>query len=691
MTYRTRRCLLAASVLLLASAPLTGQDPFAALDRARFLLQDPAGPTGGLAVECAVRMEEAGDRRTALPIDVVLDLGGVEPLPERLRVTLVAATIEGELATFQETVPASELEGKQAWLYRGRLELADEVHGAVAVVEILGGERWGGCAAELADAPLAPPAGLDVAVHDPGTGGEPQAPAPPAAAEEGRGGPEGTGEAPESQAEARARALEKAFDADPGGQPGGRGTAGGTDGGVDARVIVILPPDERPARGRTRFKTMVATPLVESVAFFLDGEEAARDDRGPFSATLDLGPEAVPHTVRAVAYDRSGIPLGEHRITLNERSAPFDVAITRVRPVLSHRPGGIGGGDGGGFLHVEAEVSVPPGASLERLEVYRNEELVETLREAPFEARLPLAGEPGPADYVRVVARLADGRSLEDVRLLAAGTPSERVEVNLVELFAVVTSPDGAPVEGLSAEDFRIVFDGERRQVERFQVADDVPLVLGLLVDNSESMAPLVFDTRMAAGRFLGSTLIEGDRAFLVTFDNRPRLLQPATGDLQTLTRALGLLSPRGRTALYDSIVFSLAQMQETSGRRALVLITDGRDFGSRFSTRRAIHDAKRLAVPVYVISIAGLYEERGTVRRADLEAIVGHTGGRIFYIADPSELGAAYARINRELRSQYILAFGTARFLSEEELDDIELEVERPGLEVRWTAGATE
>jgi len=670
---------LATALLLAAAGPVAGQDPFAAFQRLQSLLEDPTGPAGTLPVECTVRMEEGeqAGRRVGLPVEVLVGLGGLPTLPERLRVTLGAATIEGELATFQETVatgfqPAAEGDERpEAWLYRGHLELADNVHGAAAVVEVLGGTTWGGCFAELADQPLAPPPGLRVAIHDPAAeevgsaGGSDQSPADAAPASTTPAAPAGTV---------------------------ARGNGGRSDGEDDEvkqgpQVIVLLPPKGRPVRGRTDFDTMITTELVQSAVFYLDGKEAARDERAPFSAALDLGEEVVPHTVRVVGFDRGGFPLGEHEITVNRRSAPFDVAITQVRPVHSHRPAGLPGE--GSFIHVEVNVSVPPGKALDRVEVYRNEELITTLTQPPWTARVPQAGGSGPADYVRALAVLTDGSSLEDVRLITGGG-EERVNVNLVELFAVVTNPDGAPVEGLAPDDFQITWGGRRQQVDRFQVAADVPLTLGLLVDTSGSMDALMVDAKRAAGRFLLETLIEGDEAFLVDFDNRPRLLQRATGDVPLLLRSFTKLTPGGFTALYDAIVYSLAQIQETGGRRAVVLVTDGVDEGSRFTSRRVIHDAKRLAVPVYVISLAGLYNERGTVRRADLEAITGHTGGRIYYISEPGELAAAYDEINRELRSQYVLAFGTERFLTEDELDDIELETDRDGLEVRWTVGSS-
>ena len=714
------------AVLLVSAPPTFAQrtggadargtaDPFVSFDRVRHLLEDPDGPAGDLPVECTVQLASprgAGPSgRVELPIEILLDLRELEAPPERLRVTLAAATIEGELATFQETVtPAFALTGAGAgaggqeqppemWLYRGHVELADEVQGAAAVVEAVDAGRWGGCYARLADTPLAPPAGLRVAVYDPNAGAGTVPGAGGAAATTGAtGSPGGPAEAPAEAAESGApetpeEAAERAVRPLP--RPGSPRFPATRkrlqDGAPDdsTGLIVLLPPKDRPARGRTEIDTMVTSGLVRSAVFYLDGKEVATDDHHPFSATLDLGDQVAPHTIRVVARDRSGVPLGEHEITINQRSAPFDVAITGVHPVHTHRPAALPGT--GDFVQVEARVEVPPGKTLDRVEFYENETLVDTLRQPPWTARLPASrgGEPDPTAYARVLAVLTDGTSLEDVRLLSAGTPSERVEVNLVQLFAVVTNPDGAAVEGLGPDDFRVTVNGERRPVERFQVADDVPLTLGLLIDTSGSMDTLMVDAKQAAGRFLLQTLIQGDEAFLVDFADRPKLLQPPTGDTSALLGSFSRLLAGGATALYDAIVYSVAQIQDTGGRRALVLVTDGYDEGSRFTTRRAIHDARRLAVPIYVISLAGLYNDRGSVRRSDLEAITEHTGGRVYYIHDKAELTQAYDEINRELRSQYVLAFGTQRFLTEDELDDVKLDVLRDGLDVRWTAGS--
>ena len=127
---------------------------------------------------------------------------------------------------------------------------------------------------------------------------------------------------------------------------------------------------------------------------------------------------------------------------------------------------------------------------------------------------------------------------------------------------------------------------------------------------------------------------------------------------------------------------------REAEGRKALVLLTDGDDYRSRYGPRRCIQYGRRLGVPVYIISLAGIHGPRRNLRRLDLESITEGTGGQVYYISDMAELDQAYASINRELRSQYVLTFSTDRELSERELDEIEVGMDRKGLKVRAVVG---
>jgi Ca-activated chloride channel family protein len=450
--------------------------------------------------------------------------------------------------------------------------------------------------------------------------------------------------------------------------------------------ILLVPPPA--AVGSVRIDAMATGPGVDRVLFFLDGEAAGSDGRAPFRVRLDLAPGAGPRTVRAVALDRAGHPLGEHSVTFGgPEPAAFEVAIRRLTR-------GPAAGAGAVEVEVEVDVAVPPGARLDRLELYRNGELLARLAEPPFRARLALP-EPAPEDYLRAVAHLADGTAREDARPLAvpeAGSGyGERLEVNLVEVFAVATGRAGGPVQGLGPRDFRVRLAGRELPIERFREARQVPLTLALLVDSSTSMRAIMEETREAAGRFLDRVLAAGDRAFLVDVDTRPRLIQQLTGEPADLAAAFAHLEADGDTALYDAMVLALVELRRHAGRRALVVISDGEDSSSHLGLGRCLDLARRSGVPAYLLSVGGLdVRKTRPDRNLRLEAFARETGGRLYPVTSERELDRAYDEIGGELRSQYVLGVASDRALTAAELAGLEVEARDRRVQVRATTRTT-
>ncbi|MCB1034300.1 MAG: VWA domain-containing protein, partial [Acidobacteria bacterium] len=221
--------------------------------------------------------------------------------------------------------------------------------------------------------------------------------------------------------------------------------------------------------------------------------------------------------------------------------------------------------------------------------------------------------------------------------------------------------------------------------VEGFQYAEDLSLMLGLVLDSSGSMDERMIEAKQAAGGFLGQVMKPGDRAFLVDFDTRPRLAHPLTDDLAALFRTFPGIQPEGATAIYDSVVFSILQFDPGRGRKALVILTDGDDYQSRYSPRRAIDDAQEAGVPVYVIALGEDKQARRILKTSDLDSLTEKTGGRVFLATQPGDLEKAYAEINAELRSQYLLTFYTEP--DGKDLD-VEVLVDRPGVKARTVVG---
>ena len=347
------------------------------------------------------------------------------------------------------------------------------------------------------------------------------------------------------------------------------------------------------------------------------------------------------------------------------------------------------------MVRVEAGISVPRSEALERVEFYRTERLVASYDDFEGEAGpsgvrsvaadVPTSGVT-PQDFVRVVARLGDGRELEDVELLQGAQFQAEIDVQLVQLQVLVVDRGGNPVGDLKPEDFEVRENGERRQVENLYVSNDIPLSLGLAIDSSGSMEPIWRQTNAIAEAFLDGALTWRDQAFLVDFDSTLRLVQPLTGSKPLLARGLGRLFPQGNTALYDAILFSLLQYGEAPGRRALVVVTDGFDSNSRSDPTRAIDFGKRLGVPVYVVAMRSLGFGPTTMEDANLRnsmrLITGPTGGRLFQIESIDQMAAVFDHIEEELRRQYVLTYYSARPFGS--AVEPEVRMTRRGLRVR-------
>lgn len=271
----------------------------------------------------------------------------------------------------------------------------------------------------------------------------------------------------------------------------------------------------------------------------------------------------------------------------------------------------------------------------------------------------------------------------------SAGPPEamgEVVDVNWIELFAVATRWTGKPVRGLARDDFRVHLDGRELPVQRVQEAGDVPLVLGLVVDSSGSMGPVLDETRQAVRRFLDHLLSSGDQALLVDVDTSARLVHGLTDDSGSLADAYEELEIGGDTALYDAIALALTELSEVPGRRALVVLTDGRDMGSRWGRKETQRLARRIGVPVYFLSIASHRTVSSSAHwNLFLGAFAHDTGGDLYWIVGADEVARAYDALEEELRNQYVVSVTSERTLDEEELAGIEVEVRgRRGLKVR-------
>ena len=242
--------------------------------------------------------------------------------------------------------------------------------------------------------------------------------------------------------------------------------------------------------------------------------------------------------------------------------------------------------------------------------------------------------------------------------------PTFSVGVEIVSLNLVVTDAGGRSVPGLRTDDIVVLEDGVAQPVSLF-VQEEWPVRLQLLLDGSGSMSGVMPVAKGAARKLLG-TLRDGDEAEVAQFNRRVTVLQPSTGDLEALDRALESVSSKGETALYNTLYIALRDRARTRdgeerSRRAIVLLTDGEDTASMVSDEQVIDLARRAGVVLYPIgllaqSVAG--HLGSPVPAYFLNALARETGGRAYFPKTPAELEAAYAAISGELRTLYGIGY---------------------------------
>lgn len=438
-------------------------------------------------------------------------------------------------------------------------------------------------------------------------------------------------------------------------------------------TLAIVEPQGELLSGMRRIDTLVTGSGIARVTFRLDGREVLTKKVPPYSVELDLGSLPRPRTLEASAYDASGHELASDRALINATPHRFAVRLTEPRRGATYK----------GSLVARAEVEVPEGRSIERVEFFLNETRVATLYQQPFEQPIVLPDNE-PLAYVQAVAYLPDGNSTQDLVFVNAPDLLEEIDIQFVELYTTALDRDGRPSLGLEEGSFRVFEDGAPQEIRRFEVVRDLPIHATVLLDVSGSMEDSLDQTREAALGFFQQILEPKDRAALVTFNDRPTLEVKFTNEVTALAGGLaGLKAERG-TGLYDSLIFSLYYFNGIKGQRALLVLSDGKDESSRFKYEDALEYARRAGVTIYSI---GLSLPKGEARR-ELAHFADQTGGRAYFLDSAAELPAIYAAIEEELRSQYLIAYQSTNTSKEATFRSVEVKIEKAGFEAKTIRG---
>lgn len=276
-----------------------------------------------------------------------------------------------------------------------------------------------------------------------------------------------------------------------------------------------------------------------------------------------------------------------------------------------------------------------------------------------------------------VVRAQTPGGSLPDHRSLPppppppqATTPQIRRDVNLVVLPVTVVDQKGQFVNSLQQSNFRVYEDGVEQQLAVFR-REDIPVTMGLVIDNSGSMSDKRARVNEAALTLVQS-INRDDEVFVVNFNEDYYLDQPSdfTNDLSILREALQRIDARGSTALYDAVLASLDHLKKGHrDKKVLLVVTDGEDNASRHSLEETIRAVQKTDAVIYAIGLL-TQEDRRAARRARraLTALAEASGGLAFFPRDVAQVHQICLEVAQDIRNQYLLGYypaaaGTAGF----------------------------
>ena len=256
------------------------------------------------------------------------------------------------------------------------------------------------------------------------------------------------------------------------------------------------------------------------------------------------------------------------------------------------------------------------------------------------------------------------------------------VSIDIVNILAAVRDKHGTLIPTLSKDDFQVFENGKEQPIKYFTKETNLPLTIGLLVDVSRSQENLIGIEQNAASAFLDSVLRPKDEAFIISFGADSELLQDLTSSKKALHRGLEELKPnfgfsgvtpgpvptatsQAGTVLYDAIYLAASdRLAHEVGRKAIVVITDGDDEGSRLSIKKAIESAEKSDVTIYSIYYAdtSLYMRHGMIGGGGgkhyLDQMSGETGGHVFEVSRRNSLDKVFDELQEEMRTQYAIGY---------------------------------
>jgi len=437
-------------------------------------------------------------------------------------------------------------------------------------------------------------------------------------------------------------------------------------------AVKIIPPRRDIAPNLFIIDVDVKAP-VKRVEFWVEGKKVMTRNGPPYRAELDLGKLPKRVEVRAIGYDDKGHYVDADSFVVNEHETPLEVKITRT-----DTPDKV--------AHVKLSVQNPKGRDIKSVVLFADQKKIMTWSHSPYAIDIP-GDQLTNVRFLR--ASVVDDTNYEaaDLMFLNGATINEEMEVNLIELPVAVTDSAGLPISGLKQSDFVVKESGKPQSITNFDAASNLPLSVGLLIDHSGSMKPRMEATRKAAAEFLSRIIKPKDQAFVAGFSFDATKQAPFVSDVGSLEdQVRSIPDASGGTSLYDAIITGLYRFRNLQGRKALIILTDGEDTTSRITYDDMLQYARASRVPLYFIGIALGFTDIGGTN--NMKALAAETGAVAYFIKDAKALDATYAQLEKELRSQYLIAYNTQSSKTDKQYRPIEVTVNHADAHVRTIRG---
>lgn len=306
--------------------------------------------------------------------------------------------------------------------------------------------------------------------------------------------------------------------------------------------------------------------------------------------------------------------------------------------------------------------------------------------ERPFECEWD-AGSEVNAHQIRAVFNLAEGGRVARTVRTKGLTFVDKVNVEVVQVTVTVTDDSGHFVGGIPRSSFKVLEDGKPQTITYF-ASEDVPLELIVAVDISGSMGPSMPKLKRAVKEFLGA-VPSNDAVTLLGFNDNVFALTRKTTDPSERMRAVDRLAPWGATALYDVILRGIDMLGRQTGRKALVVFTDGEDQGSHVAIEDVERRLQASDVTLYMIAQGrGISQE---YLKRTMQRLTVPTGGRTFTTDSVDTLQGAFEELLDELSNQYLLGYPPINTRRDDTWREIKVQVDgHSGIRARQGYRAT-